>query len=284
MPTMSFGRYLLEQGVITEGMLFEALKYQQDSIRPVRETAVKSGRLSRQELAKLREQSEGHTPSEEENALRERIRSLEQLESSWRTLSERGVFLIEALSKKGYVSREKLDSLWKDYRAKTTATKIDLERVLPNAPETRSILESLIEIALDIFAHYSNETPKILSITQNLEEISEGTCCYTQKISGDIRVQYVLLAPQELVVLMASLMLHEKLSTVDELASEAMLEFLNVLVGNTCAKFSMRDYAVTANPPQLIAIGEIPAIFSAKPIVVKAQVAGHTFRIAYYGV
>lgn len=281
MPTISFGRYLLEQGVITEPMLVEALEYQRKSIRPVRETAAQSGRLSREALARLREESGGSAPSDEENALRERIRSLEQLESSWRNLSERGVFLIEALSQKGYVSREKLDALWKEYRRKTSAQHIDLERVLPNAPETRHILESLIEIALDIFAHYTSETPELLSITQSVGEFGDDTCAFVQGISGDIDVRYVLLAPKALVVRLASCMLQEELRAVDDVVLEAMQEFLNVLVGNTCAKLSMRDYHVTASPPRSAAPDSLAGLTAGRPIVVQARVAGHAFRIAY---
>ncbi|MBN1270087.1 MAG: chemotaxis protein CheX [Kiritimatiellae bacterium] len=283
MPIKSFGQYLLEQGLITEKMLIEALDYQRSSVRPVCDTAVKSGRTSRENLAKLHAKAGGGAPEKEE-ALREQIQSLEELEASWRTLSERGVFLVEALSNKGYLSRDRLDALWKEYRQKATAPAIDLEHVLPHSPETRKILEALIEIALDLFMHFTGETPELVSITRALGEIHEDCRAFTQKISGDINIQYVLLLPPRLLCSLASRMLQENLAAVDQAALDAILEFLNTVVGNTCTKFSMRNYSVQAGPPQGMTVQDLQTFLPSKPIIVRARVPDGEFHLVYLDV
>ncbi|MBN1268442.1 MAG: chemotaxis protein CheX [Kiritimatiellae bacterium] len=285
MPAKSLGQFLLERGVITQEQLLDALEYQRERIKPVCDTAVRSGQSTREELAELDRKKKatksGTKKEEQEEDIRHRISSLQQLEASWRTLSERGVFLVEALSRKGYLSLEELDRLCKEYRQETTPPEIDLGNILPHAPETRKILESLIEIALDLFMHYVKQVPEIRSISRAFGDIEEDSSVFAQDISGEINVRYVLLLPNRLALAMASHILGEEVKTVGQLALDAVTEFLNVVVGNTCTKFSMRNYTVNAAAPQVVPLSEFRKNLPPHPIVVRAAVPDGDFYLAY---
>jgi CheY-specific phosphatase CheX len=262
-------------------MLLEALDYQHSMIKPLCDVAVRGSHLTPEEVAALDKETAALPPAEREEAVRNRMRSLRQLETSWRSLAERGVFLVEALSKKGYLSLKELDRLCEEYRQATTKPEINLQEFLPNAPETREILESLIEIALDLFGHYTQQTPEILSITQSFGAIEPGSLAFAQTISGDISIRYVLLLPAPLVLFLASRILQAAAVAVDDVVRDAVSEFLNVVVGNTCTKFSMRNYNVRAAPPETMTLDAFLKGVPRKPIVVRARVPGGEFHLAY---
>ncbi len=206
---------------------------------------------------------------------------MEQLEASWRTLSERGVFLVEALSKNAGLNMAELDRLCREYQQTTTVAEVNLQAVLPNAPETREILESLIGIALDLFAHYTGQTPNLLSMGRVLEDVAPGSYAFAQTISGDIDVQYVIILPANLVTNVAAHILQEPVAAVDTMALDAVTEFLNVVVGNTCTKFSMRNYHVTTAPPRAQPLADFLAALTPNPIVVRAGVSDGEFHLVY---
>lgn len=282
MPVKSFGQFLLERGLITQEMLVKAVEYQRQSVRPVCETAVRSKRAVRADLLRLKK--DGGGTDREEEALRQKIRAMEELEASWRTLSERGVFLVEALSKQGALPREQLDALWKEYRRTATAPEVSLESVLPHAPETRQVLECLIEIALDLYGHYARDVPEVCSINRLWHREATPAFACAQEIAGDLCLTYVLSLPEPVLLALASRMLQQPFAAVCPEVTDAALEFLNIVVGNTCTKFSMRNYSVQAGPPRVLTAEELTSLPGRKPIVVTARVSEGTLRLAYAGV
>ncbi len=281
MPAKSFGQFLLERGTITREMLLEAVEYQRRVIKPVCEVAVQSGRSSREEMARLDQAPGARDGKRKKDALRERMRAQQELEASWRTLAERGVFLVEALSKKGYVSPKDLDRLAEEYRRETGPTRIHLDGLLPQAPETTKIIELLIDIALDLFALYTGQDPELVSITRSVGEVEPGSYAFAQRISGDINVYYVFLVPPRLVQSVAARVLQEPAAAVDAAAVDALLEFLNIVVGNTCTRFSMRNYQVRALPPEALDLDAFAKALRPDAIVARARVPDGEFCLVY---
>ena len=123
--------------------------------------------------------------------------------------------------------------------------------------------------------------PELLSIKRTFGDIEENSYAFTQRISGDINVQYVLLLSSHLVQSVAARILQEDVGVVDAAVFDVISEFVNVVVGSTCTKFSMRHYRVSAGPPQVMDRDAFLASLTPDPIVVRARVPDGEFHLAY---
>lgn len=254
MPARFFGQFLLEKGAITRDALLEAVTYQKSINLPLCALAVQQGRLTEDQLRTLDDEHRKSDRKFMEIALKNNILSYEQLGELSKTKSEKWVFFGEALVQKGALSLVELNRLFEEYRRECRPDKDELDETLADVPE-RKLISTLLRTTIDLFLHYTKQIIKVTSVVVRCEEPEGAVYVFSQKVTGDAPFTYALVLPEELTLAVADYIMQQKNAAIDEMVMDAVAEFVNIVIGNACARLNMDNCKASAEPPQIMMKG-----------------------------
>lgn len=280
MATRLFGQFLLERGVISRDALLDVVKCQKSINLPLAALAVENGYLSREQIAWLDTQPRGSDKVFMELVLQKGILTVEQLENLSKQRSSRWIFLGEALVQRGYLTLAQLNDLFELYRKEQIVPDADVLPIPPGVVE-KELISSMIKVTADIFLHYTKQLVKVLSIERVTNEPGDITYLFTQRITGEKAFCYGLAMSEPLTLTIASKMLQEEAQEINALVLDAVTEFVNVVVGNGCAKLSMSSARVSAEPPQVMLKEMLSRILPKDSVAVRMQTEKGEFTVFF---
>lgn len=281
MPARFFGQFLIERGVVTSDMLLDAVTYQKSINNPLCALAVEKGYLNKEQLREL----DGENRKSDEKflklAIEKKMLTFEQLEEIGKIKSEKWVFLGEALVQRGHIRLAQLQDLFEEYKKERMAGD-EAFGVSLDAIREKVVVEALMKITVDIFLHYSRQIVKVISVEEEAKlDAEEIAYVFSQKVVGDKNFVYVLALPEALMLPIASYILQEEVTKVDEMALDAVSEFVNVVVGNGCAKMSMNNWRVRAEPPKIMTKEMLAKTASPVLVTVRMRTTKGDFKILF---
>ena len=92
----------------------------------------------------------------------------------------------------------------------------------------------------------------------------------------------VLGIPDSLLLKIASKMLEETYTEVDELPQDAAKEILNVMCGNICAKLSQRDLIVNLAPPKIASRTHATSLPDGYAVITSLIAVGGRFALGIF--
>ena len=280
MKSRLFGQFLLERGLITKDMLLDAMTYQKDIHAPLFALAVEHDYLTRDQLKLLDQANVKSDRPFLEIALKERMLTLSQVDALRRIQSEKWVFFGEALVERGHLTPARLHELFEAYRKERTAGE-DMKDVSMESVQEQTLVSSLLKVTIDIFIHYTRQIVQVESVTQTDVPPDDAAYVFSQRIFGDKNFDYLLALPEPLTLRIASHLLQQEATQVDQLVLDAVSEFVNIVVGNGCAKLSMSNWKVKAEPPQVLPRQMLSGLIKPGSVVVKMKTTKGSFSLVF---
>ena len=266
MSTKFFGEYLVEKKVITEAMLEEAIRYEQWISRPYIALAMKKGILTNEQINALdAEFAAPPSPSVQVQIKGENVVFSRPKESS-ADLTTKSLVLGEALVQKGHLTLAQLKQFLEDYR--TNAFDPDRqfwlhqyirERTLQSIPHP-DIVSIMLQITIDSFVNHIKLLVNPTVIRTGVDARLTSEHVFSQEISGDRKFHYALGLSDAFVRVVASRLLECDCTEIDDMALDAVAEFVNIVVGEACRRFSTKNIMLKAEPP-VVATQEVMRTF-----------------------
>ncbi len=276
-----FGQYLLDKGVITRDQLLDAINHQKEISKPLCTLALEKGYLSAEQIAEMEAERIKSDKKFMGIALDRKILSFEQLEQLYKVKTERWIFLGEALVERGHLSLTQLGELLKEYRRQLPVEEGPLERVLAGV-KGRDIISAMLQVTVDLFIHYTKKIVQVVSVENAAREPEGVAYLLSQKVTGDRTFHYALALPEELTLAIASHMMGAEQAEVTPTVLDAVTEFANVVVGNGCARLSLKNVKVAADPPRIMTKETLSKIKPSEIISVNMKTIKGTFRVLFF--
>ena len=280
MAARFFGQFLLERGIIDKDMLLDAMSYQKSIRDPLCALALEHGYLTRDQTKALDDELAASDRRFVEIALRERMLTLQQMDTLRKAQSEKWVFLGEALVERRHLTLSRLNELFAEYK-KERMDGEDLSGLELDAVPEKAIVSPLLKVTIDLFVHYTRQIVKVVSVTQAAEGPDDAAYVFSQKVRGDKNFCYLLALPEPLTLLIASYALQRKVARVDEMVLDTVSEFVNIVVGNGCAKLSMDRWRVTAEAPQVLPKEMLARMMTPDSVTIRMKTTKGTFMLAF---
>jgi len=160
MTTNFLGHFLVQQGVITEDQLEDAIHYQRDMNKRLGEVAVERGALSREQVdeicAKQREDARmfGSIAVNDLHISRKRLDELLFIQKI------HYIYLGEALLLRGHITSDQYASLMRDFYDLEDDRKLNLKYVQEFFAENK-VLSSMVEAFIRAYSRYVGDTIKV---------------------------------------------------------------------------------------------------------------------------
>jgi len=280
MPVKFFGQFLLEQGAIDRDALLEGIRLQEQIGIPLCALALRNGCFSNDQIHALDTRHAGSPKKFVELALREGMLTFEQLETLSRAQPQKWLFLGEALAEGGHLKLAQLSELFEQY-ARTRAPAAGPQPAPRAAIPHHDVVTTFTRITGDLLLHYAKQLARVRSVERAHVRTHDITYLFSQKVTGDRRFWYALILSEPLTVSIAAAMLEEPRETVDADALDAVTEFVNVVIGNGCTELNMKDYKVSAQPPQAVMTERIDELVPADVVTVNMESGSGEFQIAF---
>ena len=251
MNTKLFGQYLLERGVVDREQLLQALQEQQAADANMGDLAVAIGLLAVGDLHAIRLEQLRKDESFERAAQSLGLLTPSQcLELKDRQRS-RKVLLSQILLSRGYADFDQLILAEYDYNQASIARSRELENLLARANygEVASVAVSVLE---RVYPRLLGDTLRIQNATPE-HPIQKGARAWTQQLVADSMVHVMGLQMDEAsAVRIAEVVLGGALEGFDELAEDAVSEFLNIVLGHVCGNLNSTPGGVQTLPPRVM--------------------------------
>jgi len=182
MTTNFLGHFLVQQGVITEDQLEDAVRYQREMNKRLGDVAVERGALSRDQVdeicAKQREDARmfGSIAVNDLHISRKRLDELLFIQKI------HYIYLGEALLLRGHITSDQYASLMQDFYDLEDDRKLNLKYVQEFFAENKT-LSSMVEAFMRAYSRYVGDTIKIGAIGY---ECNPGDYTEAVELKGDV--------------------------------------------------------------------------------------------------
>lgn len=258
MPAKFFGEYLLGKGAITREMLLEAVKLQQSIARPLCAMAIEKGFLTEEQLATLDaeiEASDGDRVQVQVN--REGVLSLASKSKTGGGMSDKGLFLAEALAQKGYLKLADLQRHFVAYKKQVVPEDKQFwmyqkmrEKILPHVP-LRDVISVFLQVSIDSFVESTKQSIDMREVSVDMDMRFQTDFVFDQHVYGEKDFHFVLALPESITIAIASYMSGRLCADVDDMTLDACAEFLNIVLGKALRQLSFKEYALFAEAPRI---------------------------------
>lgn len=281
MPIRTFGQFLLDRNVINSGVWVAAQLFQKQIDHPVHALAILKGYLTIDQARQM----DAAQPVPK-NRSRETLkasgllmtRHLEELET---IQAEEWTLLAEALARLGSVSLAQLHGEVIQYHEEQRRLHAEPDFTPPSIPE-RELVSAFLKVTLDMFVHYTKQFISVVSVEELHTVVPpQMACVFSQRISGAKNCLYVLALPETLAVSLASFMMQETIEKMDDMVMDAVSEFVNVIVGNGCAKLSIGNVRVSAEMPRVLPADTLNGLLKGTTISVKLHTTRGDFDVIF---
>lgn len=279
MAVKFFGQYLLEKGIISREALLDALEYQKSINLPLGALALERRLLSSEQVRQINDEQMRTDKKFGEVAVERNFLTKAQLDDLLKTQAQRWVFLGEALVKKNHLTPDELDAALKTYKKEQEMDEQVVRTDLAAIPESL-LVESTLDVSIKMFLRLAREVVKVTSVKKEAMPLKSDHLIW-QEVKGDKHFVIALAVPTSLLLSMGSAMIKKPQNEVSELVLDAGKEFLNIVVGNTCARLSQEELKLQPTPP--VATEDASLAEGANACVVSRMVStGGDFCVGLY--
>lgn len=282
MATKYFGQFLLERDVIDREALLAGVERQKSVTIPLCALAVTHDCLSREQMQEL--DAARRTSSDRtfmEMAIRGGMLAFSRLEELSRIRAPRWFFLGDALVTQGRFGLARLRELLDEYGREHCPAGGGAAQI--EAPTCdNDVVSAFVETTTDIFFHYTRQLVKVASRDRTRARTDDLTYVFSQKVLGDREFCYALVVSEELARSVANAMLNEQHREMDAAVLDAVMEFVNVVIGNGCTRLNMKDYTITADTPQVVLRQMIGSLVPENVVTVNMESGKGDFDVAFF--
>jgi len=250
MSVYFFGQFLLQRGRITGEQLQEAITFQEQTNLPIGVLAVVEGFMKQEEADRINLLQRVTDKRFCELAEEQGLLTSEQTEELLELQRSSRILLGEALVHCMLITRHHMEeelALFKKLQEED-ANKFDgFFADQPNAEVLRIFCQTMTTL-LQRVAHLSVKIGKTSADPRRLEQRD-----YTarQDFTGGFNGTIGLALPTTMALQIGNKMLESACTTMSEDVLDGVAEFLNVVNGNVCAKFSGLGKTVDMQPPKI---------------------------------
>ncbi|NLY79145.1 MAG: hypothetical protein GX072_04385 [Lysinibacillus sp.] len=273
-----FGHYLLNRGLITNTQLQDALEYQETVHVKFGVIAVDKGFMTSAQVDEVHEKQKQMDKRFGEIAVELGYLTENQVEELISHQKQGYLYLAQALVDRGYMTMDQFSSALNDYKKEYSLSDSEFEAIRSGSIETlvEHILTADNEEIREKLGNYISLFAKNMirfidrqALLEIGDKVNETKWLVSQQIEGASPLFTALAIDDEALLYVASKYAEEEIAEVDELAKDAISEFLNLHNGIYLVNMSNWGTELTMNPQHLKENAKVTG--DILPITVKTQ-------------
>lgn len=245
-----FGHYLLDEGLLTNEQLVEAVDYQSKCNLSLGELAVREDYITANEADKINDKQKSLDKRFGEVAIELGLLNEEQIQKLLDIQKKEKIFFGEILLRKNFLDKQTLDDALQNFENSQKLEVVQLNEKVASIDKD-DIIKTSIAILQKLYPRIVHDFIKLVEVDDTKSSNIEGIIAL-QKMRGDIHLDFALQAEDQVAFAVSSQFLKMEVSEMDEMVEDVMAEFVNVILGNIAVKFSEGNTKVELTPPTLI--------------------------------
>ncbi len=242
-----FGQWLLEKGAISREDLLAALDLQKRNNLSLGQLAVECDYLTPAQAQSINMEQQRKDRRFGEIATERGLLSDEQVDELLAAQKKRKVFLGQALVNEGALSESSLQAELKAFEQAQREHEVEVKADFESLPHAVTV-KAFMETSMVLFSRIVHDMVKVESIQAN-GGAGEADYYFSQEVQGDKQFMLTLGLSGNHVLAIASKILQRDQDNIDELALDAVAEFLNIVCGNSCVVMGKQGYKLSLQPP-----------------------------------
>lgn len=276
-----FAQFLLESGAVSASVLMDGVVRQRAISFPLFAMVLDNGLIDDAQLETLDAERRKSGRKILELAVRSGQLSFRQLEELALIRAEKRLFLAEALVQSGSLSPVQAQQLLHQHRQEYPRTAPLMDSMFLRL-RWKDIVLPFVRTTVSLYLHYTHQVLRIVDVSESVGDVQRQGYAFTQKLKGDKEFFYVLLLPEALVFPIASHIIGAGDKTVpNDHIMDAVLEFVNVVVGNACAELSGQGISLDGDLAEVLDLDTLNQLFPRTGIAVKMMSATGEFQILF---
>lgn len=251
MSVKFFGQFLLERGRILKEELMDALDFQKSVNVKLGTLALDAGYLKAEQIEGIHGEQQRTDKMFGEIALEQNLLSPEQLEELLVIQKNERITLGEALVQKGYLTLGDLEVELNAYKEEQKGYTVQARQAIENLKGTQ-IAETFLDVTAKLLLRLVDMEVQPIESHNDKERIAPFMWNVYQQFFGDTDGTYIISLSDEPFLKIASQVAHEKIWEVNDFAKDSVMEFANIVVGNTASKLSQEDIKVDLKPSKVV--------------------------------
>ncbi len=247
-----FGQWLLERGVISSDQLLRAVEMQKEKNLRFGDYARVNGYLKDKDVQRLQEEQMHADMRIGELAVNLGMLTKEQVDEILTMQENDHILLGEALMRSGFISwivlQKELDAFLGDQKEYSPGVV-----VVPKEARDADLVRAIVDLTQKILGRVANLESKVKPGLVLLGEPEHNFAMVYLSLSGAVEYDYILSAPREAAVAVASgLMDTEASGETDEMLIDSMMELANTACGSVTARLAKQGKKVSCSPPSMV--------------------------------
>jgi CheY-specific phosphatase CheX len=244
-----FGQFLLERGAISRDQLLAAVQIQESTNILLGTRAIDAGHMTAAQVEEINLAQRSVDRRFGELAVERGYLTEEQLKGLLTRQREERLMLGEALLKIGALDTSALAASLAAFKASSqgpvAGTIAEIYDGLPGA----GLLEVVADVTVKMFLRMLHTAVRPGNCHGELAKIAKADHTIHQRLTGDLNATIALDVSSDLLRAIAGKLLGEEVAKVDGDAIDGAAEFLNIVMGNVCARMSATGRQVEIAPP-----------------------------------
>jgi len=277
MNTKSFSQFLHENGVIDGDQFLEVLEQGRSAVATLGDVAVAAGVIQPEVLATIRTEQLQRSVDFGTAAVSLGVLSEQQVEELQAQLGSARMLMSELLIANGYVDPARLAQAEQEYAEAARSRHLRLKLTLGQAGRPQ-ITELSASVLQQLYERVMGSPLELAVCGSELPEWG-GDRVWSQALHiGSETFTLAMQVTAEHALAIAVVVLGIQLEEFDELAEDAVSEFLNIVIGHICANLAAAD-RIRADPPKVTATADFD-LGSAEAVVLECDGDDISFHFA----
>lgn len=251
MSVKFFGQFLLERGRILKEELMDALDLQKSVNVKLGTLALDAGYLNAEQIEGIHGEQQRTDKMFGEIALEQSLLSPEQLEELLVIQKNERITLGEALVQKGYLTLGDLEVELNAYKEEQKGYTVQARQAIEHL-QGAEIADTFLDVTAKLLLRLVDMEVQPMESHNEKERVAPFMWNVYQQFFGDTDGTYIISLSDEPFLKIASQVAHEKIWEVNEFAKDSVMEFANIVVGNTASKLSQENIKVDLKPSKVV--------------------------------
>jgi CheY-specific phosphatase CheX len=243
-----FGHYLLDNGILSNFELVEAVDYQTSKNLSLGELAVREQLITAKDADKINDKQRSLDKRFGEVAIELSLLTDPQIMDLLGLQKKEKVFFGEVLILKNFLTQEKLDEALAKFEEEQKLEVVKLDDKI-EAIDKDGVIKDSIGILQKLYTRVVHDYIKLTNV--NKVENNNGIIAL-QKMRGDIHLDFALQPDDAVSLAISSKFLKMDFDAIDEMVIDIIAEFVNVVLGNIAVKFSAESTKLNLTPPTIM--------------------------------
>jgi len=245
-----FGHYLLDEGLLSDEQLIEAIDYQAKCNLSLGELAVRENYITSAQADKINDRQRSLDKRFGEVAIELGLLSDEQIENLLAIQKKEKIFFGEILLKKDFITQEVLDSALEKFENIQKLEVVQLDKKVDEIDKD-GVIKTAIAILQKLYPRIVHDYIKLADV-DNLHTFTTKGIIASQKMRGDLHLDFIIHVEDETAMEISSKFLKMEVNEVDDMVEDVVSEFVNIILGNIAVKLSQGNTRVDLTPPSII--------------------------------